>query len=269
MEFITNIIIEYLKRNKRLCVPKLGTFIVKQSSGTIIFSDLMRSDDGVLRSLLMDAGKREREATGLIDRFVFEVRHAITTEGRMKIEGFGEFTADRNNTISFTAAPLKRVFGGNVKPPVEVIKKRIPQKRVQTPHRPPYSATATPVKRTAKRHVESQEEGITLGKPDPYLRGLKYDSRKNKKREESTHATRVHGGGKSWIVILLLIVAAAAAAYMLWPRTTSRPTPPTNGAEAVVERDTTLIDSIPVIDSLNTPNTEGAQLPATTITTTP
>ena len=183
MEFITNIIIEYLKRNKRLCVPKLGTFIVKQSSGTIIFSDLMRSDDGVLRSLLMDAGKRELEATGLIDRFVFEVRHAITTEGRMKIEGFGEFTADRNNTISFTAAPLKRVFGGNVKPPVEVIKKRIPQKRVQTPHRPPYSATATPVKRTAKRHVESQEEGITLGKPDPYLRGLKYDSRKNKKRE--------------------------------------------------------------------------------------
>ena len=52
MELLTNIIVEYLKHNKRLVVPRLGAFIVKQSNGVIVFSELMRNDDGVLHSLL-------------------------------------------------------------------------------------------------------------------------------------------------------------------------------------------------------------------------
>ena len=49
MKLITNILIEYLKHNRRLVVPKLGAFIVKQPSGVIRFSELIRTDDGVLR----------------------------------------------------------------------------------------------------------------------------------------------------------------------------------------------------------------------------
>ena len=79
MKLLTNIIGEYLKHNKRLVVPKLGTFIVKAQGGAILFSDLMRNDDGVLRSLLMAYGMKELEANGLIDRLVFEVRHAANT----------------------------------------------------------------------------------------------------------------------------------------------------------------------------------------------
>ena len=262
MEIITNIIIEYLKYNKRLCVPKLGTFIVKQSSGSIIFSDLMRGDDGMLRSLLMANGMRELEANGAIDRFVFEIRHAITVDGAVKIEGFGEFTANVNNTITVTPQPLKRVFGGNIKPPVEIIQKRIPPKQEARP-KPQTTRTIT-----AKRSQENTEEGLTLGKPDAYLRGLKYDSNKNKKREESGHGKRVHGGVKGWIILLLLLVIAGGTAYILWPHNKSVTTPPQQSIEAVVECDTTLIDSL-LIDSLNIANMAEGTLPNTTITATP
>ena len=54
MKLITNILSEYLKHNKRLVVPKLGAFIVKQPSGVIRFTELIRNDDGILRSLLME-----------------------------------------------------------------------------------------------------------------------------------------------------------------------------------------------------------------------
>ena len=66
MELLVNIIIEYLRHNKRLVVPKLGAFIVKQGGDNIVFSELMRTDDGVLRSLLMAYGMKELEASDRI-----------------------------------------------------------------------------------------------------------------------------------------------------------------------------------------------------------
>ena len=262
VEIITNIIVEYLKHNKRLCVPKLGTFIVKQSSGSIVFSDLMRGDDGVLRSLLMAAGMRELEANGAIDRFVFEIRHAVSVEGSKKIEGLGEFSANINNTITFTPVSQTRVIGGNIKPPVEIIQRRIPPRQEVKPA--PYAARPAATK-SATRNTKSEEETLTLGKPDAYLRGLKYDSRKNKKREEMGHGKRTHGGGKGWIIVLLLAIIVGGAAYILWPRTSSV-TPPASIVEEVIASDTTLLDTLPAIDSLNTVNTTEEMLPATTVT---
>lgn len=263
VEIITNIIVEYLKHNKRLCVPKLGTFIVKQSSGSIVFSDLMRGDDGVLRSLLMAAGMRELEANGAIDRFVFEIRHAVSVEGSTKIEGLGEFSANINNTITFTPVSQTRVIGGNIKPPVEIIQRRMPPRQEVKPA--PYAARPAATK-SATRPTKSEEETLTLGKPDAYLRGLKYDSRKNKKREEMGHGKRTHGGGKGWIIVLLLVIIIGGAAYILWPRTTNLTPPPANIVEEVIASDTTLLDTLPAIDSLNTANTTEEMLPATIVT---
>ena len=268
MEIITNIIVEYLKHNKRLCVPKLGTFIVKQSSGAVIFSDLMRNDDGVLRSLLMETGKRELEAAGMIDRFVFEVRHAINLEGRMKIEGFGEFAADRNNTITFTAVPRQKIYGGNIKPPVEIIKNRIPpketllQRRVVQP-----TATATPVKRTSKRKQKPEDDGLTLGKPDAYLRGLKYDSNKNKKREEGGMSGRrsYGGGGRRLLAILIFLAIVSGVVVILWPRKKEAVHNAEVETATTVECDSTMMDSLPAIDSLNLVDIGGTP-PTTTAT---
>jgi hypothetical protein len=267
VEILTNIIVEYLKHNKRLCVPKLGTFIVKQSSGAIIFSDLMRGDDGVLRSLLMDAGMRELEANGAIDRFVFEVRHAITVSGKMKIEGLGEFSADINNTISFTPAPRQKIFGGNIKPPVEVIQERIPPREAKPQRRAVHTTTEAPTKQTSKRKQQTEDDGLTLGKPDAYLRGLKYDSRKNKKREESGHGKRVHGGGRGWIVAILFIAILAGGAYLLWPRQMSIVVTPHPDPVTIIESDSTVVDTLPAIDSLTTPEILEETLPTTTIVT--
>ena len=248
MEIITNIIIEYLKHNKRLCVPKLGTFIVKQSNGSIIFSDLMRGDDGVLRSLLVAAGKHELEANGLIDRFVFEIHHAISINGEMKIEEFGLFTADINNTISFTSYKRKQVFGGRIKPPVEIIQERIPP-RAPRPKRNMAHATSTA--QPTQRRKSDEEEGVVVGKPDAYLRGLKYDNSKNKKREESGHGKRVHGGGKGWIALIIIIAIAAGATYALWPRKKSTASPTKRIETEVVEHDVVVVDTLLPTDTLD------------------
>ena len=40
---------QYLGSHKRLVVPQLGTFIVKEPGVSIVFSELLKRDDGVLR----------------------------------------------------------------------------------------------------------------------------------------------------------------------------------------------------------------------------
>jgi hypothetical protein len=263
VEIITNIIVEYLKHNKRLCVPKLGTFIVKQSNGSIIFSDLMRGDDGVLRSLLVAAGKHELEANGLIDRFVFEIHHAISIDGEMKIEEFGIFTADINNTISFTSYKRKQVFGGRIKPPVEIIQERIPP-RAPRPKRN-MAHTTSAVQPTQRRKTD-EEGGIAVGKPDSYLRGLKYDNSKNKKREESGHGKRVHGGGRGWIALIIVVAIAAGATYALWPRKKSVERPTAHIETEVVEHDVMIVDTLLPTDTLDF---VGADFSIATDSTTP
>ena len=67
---------QYLESHKRLVVPQLGTFIVKEPGVSIVFSELLKRDDGTLRRLLIGGGLSELEAAGEIDRFVFESRSA-------------------------------------------------------------------------------------------------------------------------------------------------------------------------------------------------
>ena len=214
MELITNIIIEYLKHNKRLCVPKLGTFIVKQSSGDIIFSDLMRGDDGVLRSLLIAYGVRDLEASGMIDRFVFEIHHAIHVDGKIKIEPLGEFTADINNSITFTQIKREKRKGGRIKPPVEVLERRKAQQRMQRPQ--PTTPQIEPARPTKQNRGKARKaEDNSRNKPDAYLRGLKYDSNKNKKRDESSRG-KAHAHGINWGLVLLCMFIIGGVAALVW-----------------------------------------------------
>ena len=50
---IVELISKYLETHKRLVVPNLGAFIVKIPGESVLFSNLIKNDDGVLRSLLM------------------------------------------------------------------------------------------------------------------------------------------------------------------------------------------------------------------------
>lgn len=94
-------LIKYLESNNRILVPQLGVFLVKEPGRNIVFSDLMKRDDGVLRGLLCDEGRSEIEAAGMIDRFVFEVRRAVENGADYRIPDFGTFKPGPNGGIRF------------------------------------------------------------------------------------------------------------------------------------------------------------------------
>lgn len=98
---INTIIIKYLQTNRRLVIPKLGAFIVKDDNQTIVFSELLRSDDGVLRELIKQHGVGDIEAAGVIDRFVFEVRHTLDRNMPHKIGNLGTLRRDEKGKIVF------------------------------------------------------------------------------------------------------------------------------------------------------------------------
>lgn len=101
---IVEIIYNFLQANKRLVVPNLGAFIVKQGADgerKVLFSNLIKSDDGVLRKLLVEKGVNELEAAGVIDRFVFEVNFRLDNGGVCALEGFGALKRGANGSMSF------------------------------------------------------------------------------------------------------------------------------------------------------------------------
>ena len=258
MELITNILIEYLKHNKRIIVPKLGAFIVKQPSGIIRFTDLMRNDDGVLRSLLVAYGMSEIEAVGRIDRYVFEVRHAISQNGKFTIADFGVFRASDNNTIIFTHNSEPKIIGGNVKPPIDVLdteklKLQLLAQAMAQPaqQKPKKESKKEGRKENKKKSKKRQEENTTLSlsKPDSYLRGLNYDDRK-KKRGDDRGDKRRAPRRTSPLLILFILVLVAGGVYGLWYWLDSQRAIPQQTTSVVKERTTIEVDSLAMPDSL-------------------
>lgn len=95
---ITAIISQYLHDNRRLVVPSFGTFLVKDT-GEVLFSELLKTDDGVLRSLLVAKGLSELAAAGAIDRFIFEAHDALSENGRFQVGSIGTLVAGSNGTL--------------------------------------------------------------------------------------------------------------------------------------------------------------------------
>lgn len=255
MKLIANILIEYLKHNKRLVVPKLGVFIVKQQSGNIVFSDLMRNDDGVLRSLLIAYGIQELEATGMIDRFVFEIRHATGRGDSFNIEGLGEFCPAENNTIKFKQQREPKVIGGRIKPPVEELNSQKERLKRRGPQRNTTSGNVNDSKRSSahagqggQRRGKRQDEtegNISMTRPDDYLRGLKYDRNKNRKRSEEMSDNRGRSAIHSIVIVLLIAAAAFGIVWGLWQWTNGETIPITKHSSIQrhdIARDDTVID---------------------------
>ena len=88
MSIVVDVIAEYLLSNRRLVVPAFGACMVKES-GERVFSDLLRTDDGVLTSLLQNKGLSEMETAVMIDRFIFEVRHELEQYGYCRLGEIG------------------------------------------------------------------------------------------------------------------------------------------------------------------------------------
>ena len=245
MELITNILIEYLKHNKRIVVPKLGVFIVKQPSGIIRFSDLMRNDDGVLKSLLMAYGVKELEATGMISRFVFEIRHAVGSGESLTIENFGLFYAGENNNILFKQKRESMTIGGNIRPPFEKLNEAKRQmRRVRRIEEEQVEVRRSVAKqRNTKR---DEEEIVNLTKPESYLRGLRYENKKSKGHDDDYYRndSRIKLDRRMVVIIAALFVVGLTV-WLIWhfasgdDAPTTETTVVTNVAPKVMPQDST------------------------------
>lgn len=248
VELITNILVEYLKHNKRIVVPKLGAFIVKQPSGIIRFTDLMRNDDGVLRSLLIAYGMSEIEATGKIDRFVFEIRHTISQGEKYTIADLGEFRAGENNNILFSHKSEPRVIGGRIKPPVEVLNIEKLKLGLLTNSIKMSESTTKPLK-TAGKSQQADSSPISSNKPDYYLRGLNYDARKKKHGDERSDKRRTPQR-RSPLLLLLILLMVAGGVYALWYWLNSQRVEPKPIIKPVVMEQMAKLDTLNMQDSL-------------------
>ena len=95
---VVEIITNYLLSNRKLVVPTLGAFIVKES-GERLFSDLLREDDGVLTSLLREKGLNEMEAAVTLERFVFAVRHDLEKYGYYQLGEMGTLRLEPDTKV--------------------------------------------------------------------------------------------------------------------------------------------------------------------------
>ncbi len=98
-DVLIRVLSKYLESHKRLVVPQLGAFLVKEPERELVFTELLRRDDGILRGLLRDEGLNEIEVAGEIDRFVFEVRHAVEHGAEFRLGELGTLKAGKNATI--------------------------------------------------------------------------------------------------------------------------------------------------------------------------
>ncbi len=93
---------QYLRENRRLVIPQVGAFLVKEPDHTVVFSQLITRDDGVLHSLLLAAGANEIEASGLLHRLQFDIRYVAENGGEYILEGVGRFSHSAGGELIFT-----------------------------------------------------------------------------------------------------------------------------------------------------------------------
>lgn len=165
---LIRIIEQYLETHKRLVVPQLGAFLVKEEPRTVVFSELLRRDDGVLQGLLVAEGMTELAARGEIDRLVYEVRHAVEQGERYFLSSFGEFYAGEQGTIHFEFHPrLSVVPEEPVDIMSDIVEKVRPEVKPAEPVAPapmvePETEKPEPVKREPLYIPELDEEDLTL-----------------------------------------------------------------------------------------------------------
>lgn len=95
------IIIEYLRNNKRLVVPDLGTFI-RKDAGEIVFVEFMKKDDGVLTALVQSkSGSSNDKAIADIKSYATNVKRAIASDGEYIINGLGRIYKTQEGMLEF------------------------------------------------------------------------------------------------------------------------------------------------------------------------
>lgn len=224
---LIRVVTQYLESHKRLVIPQLGAFIVKEPGRSVVFSELLKRDDGVLRGLLREQGVGDLEAAGEIDRLVFEVRHAVEAGGEYRLEGFGTLKPGPNGTMVFhydprpvmpasdasrEAAPAASDASATTLQPAQTAempesagrKKPLHPDRVAEAVR---TAFAEPhVSRSAKMDPDPSVRGLRYGKPPKNTDAYTYVDRPPRRRADWF----------IWIGVVVAVLALGAIAFGLW-----------------------------------------------------
>lgn len=106
------LIAEFLRTHKRLVVPQLGAFIVKAPGGEILFSELFKRDDGVLRGLLTAAGRQRDRSGGRHRPADFRSAPRRAARRRVSRRGAGVFLRRRQRDADVRLRSAGRCRGG-------------------------------------------------------------------------------------------------------------------------------------------------------------
>lgn len=184
MSIVVEVIAEYLKTNRKLVVPSLGAFMVKES-GEHIFSDLLSTDDGVLTSLLQARGLNEMETAVTIDRFVFEVRNELEEYGYCRLDVVGTLRVEPDSGV---VRLYPQVLGE--------------EEPIQAPYVP---VSATPTEEAPEEKIEA-EERVEDVKPEPTRKATPAAYRRSAKPRRSFDFVM-------FIAIVIIVAALAVVAY--------------------------------------------------------
>lgn len=226
-KMIVEIISKYLESNKRLVVPNLGTFIVKVAGESVLFSALIKNDDGVLRSLVAQQGLSELEAAGVVDRFVFEVNYRLQNYKECRLKGFGVLKGSDSGVVKFvydttvdgedldSAVPERKrpaQKSQEAEPVVESAAKE-PQPKVEPVAEP--IVEEQPQRRPVSRNDIGNPRVSVSAKmnPENYVKGLRYGNGRKVVTGRETATSR--RSGKSDIIMKIAIGAAVIATLAL------------------------------------------------------
>ena len=228
-KMIVEIITKYLESNKRLVVPNLGTFIVKVAGESVLFSALIKNDDGVLRSLLQQQGMSELEAAGAVDRFVFEVNYRLQNDKECRLKGFGLLKSGDSGVVTFqydTAVDgdnLDGVTAERKRPEAKAQAVEVNSKgeEPQPKSAPVTEAEAEPAEAEQPRQKPMPRRDIGEAKvsvsakmnPEYYVKGLRYGKGRKVVTGRETATSRI--SNKIDIIMKIAIGAAVIATLAL------------------------------------------------------
>lgn len=95
---------ELVQNNRRVIIPDLGAFLLKESGSdkVVIFSSFLRYNDGFLEDAIVEKAKIDKtEASAVIRRFVEGINKQTKNKKRYQINGFGYFSLDEKGVIQF------------------------------------------------------------------------------------------------------------------------------------------------------------------------
>ena len=246
---MTSILAECLQSHRRVVVPGLGAFIVKEPGRCVVFTELLKRDDGILRALLLGRGMDEAEAAGLIDRFVADVHQTVGRGDEVCVPGLGRLRPGAHGTVAFVFDPEcggtptagADISTGRPKsrepysaPTARTVTEPVVQPASELAPAPAPAAASSVSRLPEKLRSAYEDRPLTASarmSPDPAVRGLRYsqplkttdaytyvgDSSHRHHHHHHHRHHRHHHRSRGWLVwvvaILAILIALCAIGY--------------------------------------------------------